>query len=109
MRKDIDNLRQEITSKLEAGFTQSSICSWLNCKEITLVKRLKEWGISHLKNPQRKGIPHLEAYKSVNNYLYDGSQIQSYKLKLKLLKENIKEYKCENCALSIWLNKPIPL
>lgn len=35
--------------------------------------------------------------------------INSYKLKYKLLKENIKEHKCEMCNNTIWLNREIPL
>lgn len=33
----------------------------------------------------------------------------SYHLKLRLLNEGVKEYRCENCGKTTWLNKPIPL
>lgn len=42
-------------------------------------------------------------------YLQKGSAISSYKLKNKLLKEGIKEYKCESCGNTEWLGKPIKL
>lgn len=36
-------------------------------------------------------------------------QYQSNKLRKRLLKENIKEHKCESCGLTEWLGDPIPL
>lgn len=42
-------------------------------------------------------------------FLNNSLPITSYKLKLKLLKEGIKSHICENCSLSEWLEKPIPL
>lgn len=39
----------------------------------------------------------------------DSTFISTYKLKNRLLKENIKEYTCENCKLKEWCNKQIPL
>ena len=41
--------------------------------------------------------------------LKEDSIYQSYKLAKRLIKEGIKEYKCECCNLSKWQNKPIPL
>lgn len=39
----------------------------------------------------------------------DSTFKSSYKLKLRLLKENIKEHKCEKCNNIIWLDYKIPL
>lgn len=39
----------------------------------------------------------------------DSTFISSNNLKKRLLKENIKEYKCECCGNTIWLNQKIPL
>lgn len=41
--------------------------------------------------------------------LKEDSIYQSYKLAKRLIKEGIKESKCECCNLSKWQNKPIPL
>jgi len=42
--------------------------------------------------------------------IFDGkAHYQSFKLKKRLLNENIKTAKCENCNLVEWLNQPIPL
>ena len=42
-------------------------------------------------------------------YLNNSEDIQSNKVRLKLLQEGYKEYKCERCGLTLWLNNPIPL
>ncbi len=39
----------------------------------------------------------------------DSTFISSDKLRKRLLKEQIKEYKCERCNNSLWLNQKIPL
>lgn len=52
----------------------------------------------------------IKPAKSLNEILVEHSDfISTNKLKNRLLKENIKEYKCENCKLKEWCNKPIPL
>ena len=47
----------------------------------------------------------------IEKYLVNGSTISISKLREKLLKEKLKEYKCENpeCGLTEWHGKPIPL
>ena len=51
----------------------------------------------------------LDAKVSTEDYLSNIKPIQSFKLKNRLLKENIFEAKCFNCETSEWLGKPIPL
>ena len=45
----------------------------------------------------------------IKDILKKGSYYQSYKLKRRLLKENLKEKRCECCGLSQWQGKEIPL
>ena len=47
--------------------------------------------------------------KPIEKYFLNEIPISSYKLKRRILKEKIKEYKCEECNLTIWNNKQIPL
>ena len=47
--------------------------------------------------------------KPLQEILKEDSIYQSYKLAKRLIKEGIKELKCEYCNLSKWQNKPIPL
>ena len=46
---------------------------------------------------------------SLNQYLNNEVAIQSFKLKMRLLKEGIFEHKCSNCQNTEWLGKPIPI
>lgn len=47
--------------------------------------------------------------RPIVDYLKRGSSIQSFKLKNRLLKEDILEYRCSNCKLTSWLDEAIPL
>lgn len=47
--------------------------------------------------------------RPISDYLEKGIPIQSHKLRLRLLKEQILEHRCSNCSLTTWLKKPIPL
>ena len=52
----------------------------------------------------------LESRKRpIEHYLKDDKLCSTYALKNRLLKEGLKEHKCENCKLSTWLENPIPL
>lgn len=45
----------------------------------------------------------------IEDYLNNKIKIKTFKLKQKLLKENLIENKCSICGLTSWLNKPIVL
>ncbi len=47
--------------------------------------------------------------KDINEILVKGSTFQSYKLKLRLFQDKLKEKKCECCGRTEWLGKDIPL
>lgn len=46
---------------------------------------------------------------SLEEYLKESKDIQSNKVRIRLIEEGYKEHKCECCGLSEWLGKPIPL
>ncbi len=48
-------------------------------------------------------------YIPVKEYLGTEKFITSHKLKTKLIKEGIKENRCEKCGRAEWLGMPIPL
>lgn len=78
----------------------------------TLKKLIEEEKIdtSHFK--RCINAPHKRTEKrDINDYLNNKFFITSHKLKNRLLKEGIKEYKCENpeCGRTEWNGKPIPL
>ena len=51
----------------------------------------------------------LKPKVSTEKYLSNELPIQSFKLKKRLLKQEIFKHKCENCSNSHWLGEPIPL
>lgn len=53
----------------------------------------------------RKGIP----LKKLSEVLVENSSGNSHKLKLRLIKEGVKEEKCEICGNSEWMGEKIPL
>ena len=109
-RTDILKRKDEIVNWVGQGMSKSFIARQLKCKEATLERYLHKMGIDYRGNVGRKGLEHQELYVSAFEYLNDNNKhITSYKLKIKLLKEHIKEPVCENCGNSYWLGHPIPL
>lgn len=74
---------------------------------VTLKKKILEYNIdfSHFTfgNKNKKKKPYIKA----ELYLRKGSKIQSSRLKSKLLKEGLKQNKCEICGIDTWMGKPI--
>ena len=61
-------------------------------------------------NKSGKGIPKPRSNKmNLMEYLTKSQDIQTNKVRIRLLEEGYKEYKCECCGLTTWLGKPIPL
>ena len=48
-------------------------------------------------------------YVEASEYFNSDKKIKASKLKEKLLKENLIEYKCAKCGLTEWMNEPIVL
>ena len=77
-------------------------------------KRIKEqisqYGIdiSHFRGQGH--TKNIGKYKTpIEDYLTNKVQINSHKLRLRLLREGYFEYKCSCCNLTKWLDNPIPL
>ena len=47
--------------------------------------------------------------RPIEDYLSNQQSISSYKLRDRLIKDNIKPHQCEQCKSKEWNNKPIPL
>jgi hypothetical protein len=76
-----------------------------------LKKAIKHFKLdtSHFKGQAWNKGKKLPAKYSLSDYLENKSYIQSYKLKNRLLENNILKPVCSNCHNEIWLGKPIPL
>jgi hypothetical protein len=74
-------------------------------------KRANDFGIdfSHFTGQGwRKGRTFENKYP-IERYLSGELFIGSHKLKLRLIKEGFKKKECEDCFLSEWMNKELPL
>jgi hypothetical protein len=67
-------------------------------------------GIEYAGNPQRKGFPRgsSEGYKTALEYI-EGTCVKSHILKQKLIRDGLKEPKCEICGNTEWQGQKIPL
>lgn len=65
-----------------------------------------EYSGQQAKKGQQKG---QNSYKPASYYIETGKAITSYKLKEKLIRDGLKEDKCELCGLSVWQNQKLPL
>ena len=110
MRSDILERKNEILDWISQNQSKAFICRQLKCKPETLNSYLKKMGIEYNGNQACKGLSKDNGrYMSLMEYLENSEDIQTNKIRVKLLKEGYKEYKCEKCGLSEWLGQPIAL
>ena len=110
MRNDILERKQEILNWIEQNQSKAFICKELNCKQETLNKYLQKMEIEYKGNQSGKGKSKLNSnYMNLKTYLNNSKDIQSNKIRIKLLREGYKEAKCESCGLTSWLGQEIPL
>lgn len=95
--------------------SMADICRYFEVKPATgtqshLSRKIKEWGldISHFTGQGwNKGQSFPK--KSVNDYCFKGSKVTSHKLKLVLIRDKVKEAKCEHCGIDTWMGEPVVL
>lgn len=109
MRKDILERREEIELWISQSRPKAYICKKLKCKPDTLNSYLEKLEISYSGNMGAKGHKRDPHRKPASAHLFNGSTINSHKLKLKLLEDSIKNRECENCKRDRWMNELIPL
>lgn len=110
MRTDILDRKEEILQWIKEEQPKCYIAAQLKCKPETLNHYLKEMNIEYAGQQNKKGQQKgPNVYKQASEYLGTDKQIKSSELKYKILRDGLKEYKCEKCGLSTWLNEEIPL
>jgi hypothetical protein len=107
-RTDIFERKDEILQWVEENQSKAFMCRELKCKPETLNSYLKKMKIEYGGNQGGKGIRVGPKYKTAAEYIM-GTYIKSSILKEKLIRDGIKENKCEICGTSIWLNIVLPL
>ena len=109
-RKDIFDAKEQILQWISENRSKAFISKELNCKQETLNKYLTLMGIVYNGNQGSKGLKKPKSFKmTLVEYLENSQDIQTNKVRIRLLEEDYKEHKCENCGLTEWLGKPIPL
>lgn len=75
-------------------------------------KKIKEYNIdiSHFHHQAwNKGKKNESRKRPIVDYLSNKYSIQSFKLKKRLIDENMFEHKCYRCNKNTWLDNPIPI
>lgn len=114
--KEFYMTKSELEKITENAHCIADICRAMNIKpkgsNYATVKRLlaeNNIDCSHFLgrgvNKLRKGYHH----KLLSDILENGENYNSAHLKERLINEGVKEYKCECCGNTEWLNEPIPL
>ena len=84
------------------------MCKQLQCKQDTLNLYLKKMNIEYVgQQGWAKGIK-SQHYKTAEEYIKQDC-VKSHLLKQKLIKDGIKENKCEICGCYEWQGKILPL
>lgn len=110
MRTDILEHEEEIKQWIAEGQTKAYMARQLNCNPKTINPILQRLGLEYSGNQGSKGLSKPNGRElSLLEYLDKSIDIQSNKVRKKLLDEGYKEYRCECCKLTEWLNEPIPL
>ena len=107
MRTDILERKDEIIKWIDENQSKAYMCRELKCKPDTLESYLKKMDIEYKGNQGAKGKKPGK-YKTAEEYIKAGC-IYSYKLKIKLIKDGIKENKCEMCGITYWNGVLLPL
>lgn len=107
-RNDILERKQDILQWMAENQSKAFICRQLKCKPDTLNLYLKKMNIQYTGNQGGKGIKTDNKYKTAIEYS-QGSNVKSYVLKQKLVRDGLKEDKCEICGISIWNGVKLPL
>lgn len=110
MRTDILERKEEIEQWIAEGKTKAQMARELGCNPKTINPVLERLGLEYAGNRGCKGLSKLNGRElPLLEYLEKSIDIQSNKIRKKLLEEGYKEYRCECCGLTEWLEEPIPL
>ena len=107
-RTDILNRKEEILNWINENQSKAFICKQLKCKPETLNNYLIKMDIQYAGNQGGKGIKTAPQYKTAEEYI-ESTCVKSHILKLKLIKDGLKEDKCEICGNFEWQGIKLPL
>ena len=109
MRSDILEQKDQILQWIDENQSKAYMSQQLGCKWETLNRYLKLMGIEYAGNQSGKGQFKKKPKMTLAEYLENSEDIQTNKVRIKILEEGLKPHKCECCGLETWLDNPIPL
>lgn len=109
MRTDILERKDEILKWIQEGKSKAAMARELNCNPKTVDNVLKKLGIEYAGNQSGKGQTKNAPKMTLMEYLTLSKDIQTNKVRKKLLEEGYKPHKCERCGLTEWFGEKIPL
>ena len=110
MRTDILERREDILQWIAEERPKTYICQQLHCKPETLNTYMKKMGIEYSGQQAKKGqYKGGEQYKPALYYIENNLPINSHKLKIKLIRDGLKQDCCEICGVSEWFGVKLPL
>lgn len=110
MRTDLMERKEEILQWISENRSKAYMARELGCNPKTINPLLERLGITYSGNQSGKGFSkETNKYVPLIEYLRTSIDVQSNKVRIKLLKEGYKEYRCECCGLDTWMGAPIPL
>ena len=109
MRTDILERKEDILRWIEEGKSKAYMARELSCNPKTIANILVKMGIGYSGNQSGKGETKNVPKMSLTEYLANSKDIQSNKVRKKLLEEGYKPHQCEHCGLTEWLGEKIPL
>ena len=111
MRTDILECKEQILNWIEQHQSKAFMCKELKCKPETLNRYLQIMNIYYKGNQAGKDLKKSRRndYMDLETYLKESQDIQTNKIRIKLIRDGYKEVKCENCGLTSWLGQEIPL
>jgi len=89
--------------------TKSEMARELGVKVGKLNSWLTKNGIVYSGNKSGKGRKTDPSYVSAEEYIRTAKYVHSHKLRLKLIRDGLREHRCEICGITEWNNQPAPL
>lgn len=107
--------KEKLESIIERSESWAEVCRKMGIKPSTgaqthLTKRATEFEIStlHFKGKSHRKGKTFKKKKAVE-YCFNGSKEPSHRLKLKLIRDGLKEEKCEICGIKEWGGESVVL
>lgn len=108
MRNDILDRKKEILIWISENRSKAEISKLLKCRAGTLQNALIKMGIDYSGNKGLKGRKNDGKYLTAEQYAKK-NYVSSHRLKIKLIRDGIKEHRCEICGGTEWMGKLIPI